>query len=141
MEISDDSQETADVYSSSYSENDDAVTLSSSNEMPSTVSYETSQSYPAQSQSDATGSEVSSSPSSESQSQAQAMDNEPLEGQVFEVPLVNVVQEAIIMARSQEDSQPRAPLNRSYRETTPLSCSPSDDIIKPLKGSNKKRKR
>lgn len=79
-------------------------------------------------------SELLSSSQPTSQESHAAMDTEPLEGQVFEVPLLNVVQEAVIVAQNDENV-------RNLRERTPLSCSQNDDVIKPLKSSTKKRKR
>lgn len=136
LEMNDDSTE---AYSSSNSENDDALTISSSNESATSVTYDTSQ--PDTSQPDTTTTEGRNSRSVSSESlpptQSQPMDNEPLEGQVFEIPLVNVVQEAVIISRSQEDES--VPLNRSNRETTP--CSQNDSQIKPIKTGSNKRKR
>lgn len=129
LKMSDESTDATEPYSSSFSESDEVLTITSSSSEAPTVDYDTV------SQSDQM--ETSQS-SSQGQSQQQAMNNEPLEGQVFEVPLVNVVQEAVVISRSQE--QQNAQINRS-RETTPLSCSPNDDQLKPIKTSSKKRKR
>lgn len=126
---SSDSLNSTEPYSSSRFDSDEVLTITSSSDDAATMDYET------ENQSDA----MSSSGSSQGQSHQQAMNNEPLEGQVFEVPLVNVVQEAVVIARSQEQQQQQN--NSRSRETTPMSCTPSEEQLKPVKNSSKKRKR
>ncbi|XP_063699940.1 E3 ubiquitin-protein ligase RFWD3-like [Culicoides brevitarsis] len=139
--MSDDSAENG----SSLGESDDAETISSSTHSFATATTEeyhpgsSQESFIADSQastlpnSDPPGSFATLSNSSQENVQ-QPMDTEPLEGQVFEVPLVNVVQEAVVMVSQSEE-------NRENRERTPLSCSPNDNVIKRVKSSSKKRKR
>uniref|UniRef100_A0A336LMF4 CSON003662 protein n=1 Tax=Culicoides sonorensis TaxID=179676 RepID=A0A336LMF4_CULSO len=125
--MSDESTDASEPYSSSRSDSEEVLTITSSSEIET-----------ASQESDPSETTESSSRTISEESQLSAMDSEPLEGQVFEVPLINVVQQAVIVSQSDQDQNVE---NQENREGTPLTPTQNEDLLKPLKSSSKKRKR